>query len=305
MKTVLLLLSVALTLQGGLVAPYAYAIGRIQQTATAAPQDLSTPQKTIETFFAALDRADMSAMVSCVQGAEVSPDSTLLQKEFVREIPSKSVLSNFKIYKDETGEEALVTFSLELRPPLDGSLFPKKTQETALVRKTGETWKIVVTDLDTLNKEGYPQISATTFNVALMVRYPEAMRKARGAAQATLSLSNVKQIATGLLVYSQDYDDVLVPDATKYNDAVKPYVKNNALFTSPLDPAGTISYKFNPQLARKAVSKIAEPTNTVMVFEGEYKKPLFRYDGRAVIGFVDGHAKFVTPEEAAKLRWTP
>lgn len=66
--------------------------------------------------------------------------------------------------------------------------------------------------------------------------------KAREAARATQCKSNLKQIGTGLLMYSQDYDEIIpkawfgtnaASDATvsyKWMDAINPYVKNEGLF---------------------------------------------------------------------------
>ena len=42
-----------------------------------------------------------------------------------------------------------------------------------------------------------------------------------------------------------------------------------------------------------------------MIYEGANGKLVFRHDGKACIGFADGHAKLVTAEGAKKLRWTP
>jgi prepilin-type processing-associated H-X9-DG protein len=177
-----------------------------------------------------------------------------------------------------------------------------RAEEIVRVRRTAEGWKIVSSEQEALESavDAVPAANVLAF----LVRNPDVVRRARPQPQAA-STSNAKQIATGLMMYVQDYDQVFVPNAAKYAEAIMPYMKNRAALTSPLDPPGTVSYKFNPQLAGKSMAAVKNPANMVMLFEGEYKKPLFRYEGRAVIGFADGHVKLVTPQEAARLRWTP
>lgn len=43
----------------------------------------------------------------------------------------------------------------------------------------------------------------------------------------------------------------------------------------------------------------------VMIYEGSDEKPLFRYDGKALICFADGHLDFVNEKDAATLRFSP
>jgi prepilin-type processing-associated H-X9-DG protein len=302
MKNVAILLCLTLALNVVSSGSSACAASAVQPPPAATPADLSSPQKALEAFFAALNRTDLQAMVPCVLEAAVTPELEQLQKELARNnpLPGKAVLSRIKVYKDEKGEEALVSFELGWQPSTDES-----SEEVVLVRKVGDVWKMVAPDPLLRRSRNAIDSIDTASNLTFLVRYPKAVLAGRAMAKEVNSLSNVKQISLGLIMYAQDYDEVFIPDAARFKETILPYIKSEAVFTSPFDPAGTISYKFNPQLVRKSMAKIAEPANTVMVFEGEHKKLLFRYDGKAVVGFADGHAKFVTPEEAKKLRWTP
>lgn len=303
MRKYLIFLCVALLLHGTFAAVF-IRTSVAQPTDNAARADLSTPQKTVESFFAALNRGDIRGMVPCVLEAEASPDIDQLQKDYNnRPTTGKLVLSNIKVYTDEAGTESMVAF--ELRFDGESGLLPGKTDEVLRVRKTGEGWKIVAPAPGSFDGRNSGRGMSEATSLVLLVRYPDAIRKARLAAQSALTLSKAKQVCLGLMMYVQDYDEIFVPNADTYVKAIQPYVKNNEMFTSALDPAGTVSFKFNPQLARKSLAKINEPANTVMIYEGEYKKLLFRYDGKAIIGFIDGHVKLVTPEEAKKLRWSP
>lgn len=84
--------------------------------------------------------------------------------------------------------------------------------------------------------------------------------QAKASAKATASLSNTKQEALGVILYSGDYDDVL-PKATSWNTGsdplwfgtpgtafstwgylVNPYVKNGDLLQDPLGPSTPTSW---------------------------------------------------------------
>jgi prepilin-type N-terminal cleavage/methylation domain-containing protein len=66
--------------------------------------------------------------------------------------------------------------------------------------------------------------------------------KARDAARRSTCLSNTKQIGTAILMYAQDYDEMLVPpsvgtcqaaDSFGWGDLVQPYAKNTGLLQCP------------------------------------------------------------------------
>jgi len=79
--------------------------------------------------------------------------------------------------------------------------------------------------------------------------------QAREKARQSGCLSNLKQIGTGLMMYTQDYDEAYpcnwygslwptTPDgkAYKWMDAVFPYVKNEQVFSCPSDGSGRSKY---------------------------------------------------------------
>ena len=78
--------------------------------------------------------------------------------------------------------------------------------------------------------------------------------KAREAARGTSCRSNLKQIGTALMMYTQDYDETYPnrrfgtaarptgDDVNSWRTVIQPYVKNNQLFTCPSNPSNqTIS----------------------------------------------------------------
>src|SRR4051812_7716570 len=87
--------------------------------------------------------------------------------------------------------------------------------------------------------------------------------QAREKARQTGCLSNLKQIGTGLMMYTQDYDEAYpcnwygglwptMPNGRQYKwmDALYPYVKNEQVFTCPSDASNRKQYIYYPKLAK-------------------------------------------------------
>ncbi len=77
--------------------------------------------------------------------------------------------------------------------------------------------------------------------------------RAREKARQTSCLSNVKQLGLGVMMYAQDYDEVLpvshnpeVPsDANNWYEVIMPYVKNQQIFTCPSASNQWLGYGWN------------------------------------------------------------
>jgi prepilin-type processing-associated H-X9-DG protein len=141
--------------------------------------------------------------------------------------------------------------------------------------------------------------------VAYVLSNPQVFDQARDTARSVSCLSNLKQVCVGILMYAQDFDEVLKFKATTYEKSIDPYVKNPAVFKCPADASGRSAYNFNPALAGVNSSTLKAPAQTVMVYEGRNGKLDFRHNGKAAVGFADGHCKLVTAAEAKALRWKP
>lgn len=101
--------------------------------------------------------------------------------------------------------------------------------------------------------------------------------RAREAARASSCKSNLKQIATGILMYTQDYDEVLPhggnssPVApSRWHQLIDPYVKNAAVFRCPSYGSGTTrrGYGTNINLmdwnSALAMADVQAPADTVL-----------------------------------------
>lgn len=117
-------------------------------------------------------------------------------------------------------------------------------------------------------------------------------------------LSNLKQIALGMLMYAQDHDEHL-PDAATWMDDVQPYTAGEALFRCPGAPHLPWGYAMNASLSKRNLAEIAMPVNTVLVCDSDIGTrnaaggPEIvcvppRHDGGNNYAYVDGHAKWCT-----------
>jgi len=134
----------------------------------------------------------------------------------------------------------------------------------------------------------------------------------------------MKQLCLAMLQLAADMEDKfdvkkfieLEPEANKpakyakwpaLKQSLMPYTKSEPIFHCPGDPNDerVISYSFNENLDGIALGEIADPSKTVLLYEGKDGKLDFRHDGRATIGFADGHVKLVGEEAAQNLQWKP
>jgi len=160
---------------------------------------------------------------------------------------------------------------------------------------------------------------------------PDASRKAREAARAASSMSNLKQIALATLIYAQAHKDRL-PDADRWADEVLPYLigpqaspadrerVTKGLFRDPSAPEGqNWTYAFNRNLSGRLLSSIKDPSNTVLVFEsttsvknaadvGASVPRPGRHSGGSHYAFADGHVKWIADKatgDAPTPKFTP
>ncbi len=109
--------------------------------------------------------------------------------------------------------------------------------------------------------------------------------QAKEAAKKSACLSNTNQLSLGVILYSDDYDDELMPVADPTNtvfwvDLEEPYIKNAQVRVCPDDQGGSVSYGLNslvfvdlyglssgPLPPLFNMGQFAYPSETVMVSE--------------------------------------
>lgn len=125
--------------------------------------------------------------------------------------------------------------------------------------------------------------------------------QARLADKKTTSLSNLRQISTGMLIYSYNNNDRL-PYATDWERVVLPEMKGPEVFNSPFStPEKPVHYLMNQDLSNVALGSIRQPNETAMLFEGVNgtayhagrSANLHEQNGKVLIAFADGACKWV------------
>ena len=283
-------------------------------TPDAAPLDLSSPKGTVRSFVEALSREDMKTMKLCVQGAS---DAAILDQLF-SQIGSKTRfdVKNMIVETDMTSTRVWVEFTMSMPGAPGEAQVLISAVDVMTLEKHGENWRIVPDPgvLRAIGKaadsSGLAQLTVRPIaTFAGIVGSPkpliQAMESARNRAKAASCLSNTKQIALGVIMYTQDYDEEFPRKNASYMDLIMPYIRNRAVFTCPLDKEGTITYSINANIQQATLASIVAPEKTVLLYEGKNMQLDFRHAGTAAVAFVDGHAKLIGAEEAKSLFWYP
>lgn len=114
--------------------------------------------------------------------------------------------------------------------------------------------------------------------------------------QEAASRSNLKQLSLAMVMYSQDWDEMLPPleNPEKMKAALSPYVKAEVMFTNPITRR---PYLTNPILSHKKLAHIAFPADTAVIYEDSAAP-----DGTIGAAFLDGSARRVNEEEWERIK---
>jgi hypothetical protein len=120
--------------------------------------------------------------------------------------------------------------------------------------------------------------------------------QAVSASKKTATLSNIKQVALGTMIYMSDYDDEIpyVQNTATLVEITMPYMKNREVWKS-LNPKGG-RLLFNTALSGVNAASIENPNEMPMFYE-----EFFWPDGSRAVAYADGHAKFVNQAEWATI----
>jgi len=144
------------------------------------------------------------------------------------------------------------------------------------------------------------------------ILFPVFARAREKARQASCQ-SNLKQIALGVLMYTQDYDETH-PMANNWSDALDPYLKNRQLFLCPsANDLTQRSYAYNQALEQEKMGAIPRPAETIMAFDsqpganpvGGQELIVWRHNNGANFAFDDGHVKWIRSGVQTNLTWAP
>lgn len=108
--------------------------------------------------------------------------------------------------------------------------------------------------------------------------------------------SRLKQLGLGVMMYTQDYDDVLPPMAStsQFQMAVYPYVKEHNTF---IDQHTNMPYGLNTRLSHHRLRSVPSPASMVLLFE---TKPA--EDGTREVVFLNWRAQRIRETEWPRLK---
>lgn len=107
-------------------------------------------------------------------------------------------------------------------------------------------------------------------SVLAAILFP-VFQSVRENARCTSCLSNEKQLALGILLYAQDFDETLPPTqavgGTLWPDLINPYVKNAQIRVCPDDANATNSYGLNEIAFVDFTDPVHPPAQTLAAFQ--------------------------------------
>lgn len=260
-------------------------VSAIAMVALALGQSQSTPKETVAAFLKDLREAKVEEAGKLVYHANLAPGLKQMAKEFAG-IP-KVTITGEKII----GDKATVSMAYEA-----GTTTTKPS--TASLTKVEGKWYL--SGGDTSSKTNLDEFDGLVRLFQSPALFAESIQGAKSAAQSTVCLSNVRQLSTAVIIYLSDHDDKFFGNVAKFQGEIAPYAKHKELFACPVTHK---PYSFNKNLVGKSDATIEAPAQTVMVYEGANGKLDFIHNGKAVVGFCDGHVKMISKIDASKLRW--
>lgn len=120
----------------------------------------------------------------------------------------------------------------------------------------------------------------------------------RVAALNQQSMSNLKQMGLGLVMFAQDNGEILpgLTDAASIKKNLMPYIKTDEVFVHPGTKA---PYVVNPLISGKKMADFPAPAETITFAEAQVSP-----DGSLAVGYLDGHVKRLSPDEQKAVAGT-
>lgn len=141
-----------------------------------------------------------------------------------------------------------------------------------------------------------------------------AFYNARKSAKEYLSMNNARHLCLAVNLYC-DENDGSFPPVDNWPAALKEYISDEKILTSPLAPEAGRIWAMNKNLDGRKIRDIKQPGRTVLIFEAHFDSPpaggrdlLTEKPGTIrgqVVGFVDGHAELVRYDRLDDLIWIP
>lgn len=253
----------------------------------------TTPEATIRSVVEALNDRNIDVLLGSFE--IVSPKASGVLKELLKAPRPNPDLkySVDSVSVGDSGDRATAKVKIKFITTPSQSL----GEESVLLIKKDGNWKI-----DNRESPTKPRPGLFTSLGEFLKNPGSATANATAASEATVILSNMKQLALGAILYATDQDDKLNLSTATLKTKLLPYVKSEALFKAP--DGKPMPLVFNSNLTGKRFSDVRRPAETVMMSLGGKGALVFK-DGRTPIAFVDGHVKYLKPDQISILIWVP
>ncbi len=288
--------------------------------------DLSSPERTVRTFVAAINAQDIDALIACAhgiklpagkQGAEVR---SRLASRIGMALPDASPVTSFMRVSDFQVDIQSSPVRVECVVQIVLPSLNRRIRSSVLTKRDQDGWKILPTTQAEMEKMNEEQMQANEGDDGVFVltidpllstvteivqALPEVMRDTERETQDAADMTgqaNLRQLASAAMQFVQEYDEKMAFDASNFRERIKTYVRGEKTF---LNPKTGQPFAMNPALANIEISKIAAPSQTVLFYTGANGVLSFDNFDKAAVAFVDGHVQIISRAEAAKLRWNP
>ena len=247
-----------------------------------------TPDATVQGVVDSLNKRDFKAVFSRFDGAKVDDAAAVMAKLVSSQRGFPKFLIKLETFT-ETGDTATGKVSVGYQAPNSTEESPYTPDEVHLKRTAGD-WKIV---------DGNGKGSFFT-QLGMISKDPSVLSKAQGDAKVTVVLSDMKQIALAVIMFTSDFDDKVAFDQSNMKAKLAPYLKNDKIWNDadgkPMD------VRINPALVGKKMTSVSQPANCVLLSIGP-KDKLVYVGGKTPIAFLDGHVKYYTKETISTVKW--
>ena len=131
----------------------------------------------------------------------------------------------------------------------------------------------------------------------------ETVRRYKDATPATQeNAKKLKKLGLAAFYFAEAHDWKFVFTAETFQDALKPYAKDDTIFYA--DDGKKQPFALNTNFVGIDFDKLASPSTIVMFYQGRDRKLDFMHQGYGLVCSGDGHVSLISKEESKALRWT-
>ena len=253
----------------------------------------TTPEATLRSVVAGFNQQNVDSILRAYE--TVAPGA----KEALNKVFTQGTQKDGPVFVvdsvtvSESGDTA--TAKIGLRTTGQNPYVPP-AEIVKLVRVSGD-WKI--------SNQADPKVARQNLfaGLGLLLKDPKWLDlQAKEAEGKSKVISNMKQVSLAIILFSSDNDGVYSLTTATLQTKLTPYLRNIDVFKGP--DGKPLLLVFNSNLTGKKDSEIRRPGETVILTLGGRDNLIFTED-LTPIAFVDGHVKYVSRADTAKLNWNP